>query len=72
MSLTLQGAPKDGFGEIVMACGMPKPRKFPSLYSCQMRFLWTHKEVDLALHIVAGPVDRNEIKDKLTAVVQSI
>ena len=31
-----------------MACDMPKPSKFPSLDSCQKRFLWTHKEVDLA------------------------
>ena len=31
-----------------MACDMPEPCKFPSLDSCQKRFLWTHKEVDLA------------------------
>ena len=35
---------------------MPKPRKFPSLDSCQKRFLWTHKEVDLAPHPVVGLV----------------
>ena len=33
---------------------MPEPREFPSLDSCQMRFLWAHKEVDLALHPVSG------------------
>ena len=47
-SPTLQGAPKDGFGEAVVVCDMPELSKFPSLDSCQKRFLWTHKEVDLA------------------------
>ena len=51
---TLQGALKDGFGEAVMACGMPEPCQFPFLDSCQKRFLWTHKEVDLAPHSVLG------------------
>ena len=27
---------------------MPEPCKFPSLDSCQKRFLWTHKEADVA------------------------
>ena len=45
---------KDSFGEAVVACGMPEPCKFPSLDSCQKRFLWTHKEVDLTLHPVVG------------------
>ena len=31
---------------------MPEPCEFPSLDSCQKRFLWTHKEVFLALHPV--------------------
>ena len=35
---------------------MPEPCKFSSLDSCQKRFLWTHKEVDLALHPVVGLV----------------
>ena len=35
---------------------MTKPCKFPSLNSCQKRFLWTHKEVDLAPHPVVGLV----------------
>ena len=37
-----------------MACYMPEPCKFPPLDSCQKRFLWTHKEVDLAPHPVVG------------------
>ena len=32
-------------------CG---PCEFPSLDSCQKRFLWTHKEVDLAPYPVVG------------------
>ena len=35
-----------------MVCDMPEPCKFPSLDSCQKRFLWTPKEVDLAPHLV--------------------
>ena len=31
-----------------MACDVPEPCKFLSLDSCQERFLWTHKKVDLA------------------------
>ena len=53
---TLQGALIDGFGEAVTACDMPKPCTFPSLDSCQKRFLWTHRVVDLSLHPVIGPV----------------
>ena len=37
-----------------MACNMPEPCKFPSLDSCQKRFLWTHKKVDLAQQPVVG------------------
>ena len=55
-SPTLQGALKDGFGEAVVACDMPKPCKFSSLDSCQKSFLWTHKELDLARHPVVGLV----------------
>ena len=55
-SPTLQGALKDGFGEAVVACDMPEPCKFPSLDCCQKRFLWTHKEIDLAPHPVVGLV----------------
>ena len=52
----IQGALKDGFGEAVVACGMPESCEFLSLDSCQKRFLWTRKEVDLAPHPVAGLV----------------
>ena len=55
-SSTLRGALKDGFGEAVVACDMPDPRKFPSLDSCQKRFLRTQKEVDLAPDLVVGLV----------------
>ena len=51
---TLQGALKDSFGEVVMACDMPEPCKFLSLDSCQKRFLWNHQQVDLVLHPVVG------------------
>ena len=44
------------FGEAVVACDMPEPCKFSSLDSYQKRFLWTHKEVDLAPHLVIGLV----------------
>ena len=57
-SPTLQGALKDGSGEAVVACDMPEPCEFPSPDSCQKRFLWTHKEIDLALHPVVGLVLR--------------
>ena len=56
VSLTLQGTLKDGFGEAVVVCDMTKLYKFPPLDSCQKRFLWTHKEVDLTPHPVVGLV----------------
>ena len=37
-------------------CDMPEPCKFPSLDSCQKRFLWTHDQVDLAAHPVVDLV----------------
>ena len=55
-SSILQGALKDGFGEAVVACDMPESCKFPSLDSCQKRFMWTNKEVDLAPHPVVDPL----------------
>ena len=61
---TLQDALKDGFGEAVMACVMPEPCKFKFLDSCQKRFLWTNKEVDLALHPVVGLVLQVEDTEK--------
>ena len=54
-SPNLQDALRDGFGEAV-ACDMPEPCKFPSLDSCQKRFLWTHKKVDHVLQPVVGLV----------------
>ena len=47
---------KDGFGEAVVVCDMPEPCKFPSLDSCQKKFLWTHKEVSLAPLPIIGVV----------------
>ena len=45
-----------------MACDISEPCKFPSLDpsldSYQRMFLWTHKDVDLALHPVVGLVLR--------------
>ena len=55
-SPTIQGARKDGFGEAVMARDIGEPCKFSSLHCCQERFLWIHKEVDLAPHPVVGLV----------------
>ena len=55
-SPTVQGAPRDGFGEAVVACDMPEPCKFPSLDICQKKFLWSHKETDLDPHPVVGLV----------------
>ena len=46
----------DDVGEAVVACNMPAKYKFPSLNICRKRFLWTHKEVDLAPHPVVGVV----------------
>ena len=37
-----------------MVFDVPEPCKFLSLDSCQKRFLWTYKEVDLAPHPAVG------------------
>ena len=37
-----------------MACDIPEPCEFPSIFSCQKRFLRTHEESDLAPHPVVG------------------
>ena len=50
------GCHKGGFGDAVVARGMPEPREFPSLDSCQKKFLWANKVVDLAQHQVVGLV----------------
>ena len=63
-SPTLQGAPKDGSGEAVMACDMPEPCKFPSLDIWQKKFLWLHREVDLALHPVLQVLGSFHMKRK--------
>ena len=41
-SSTLRGALGVVLEEAVVVCDMPKPYEFPSLDSCQKRFLWTH------------------------------
>ena len=51
-----QVALQDGFGESVLACYMPEPCQFPSLDSCQKRFLWTHGEAVLIPQSVVGLV----------------
>ena len=56
VSSTLQGALKDSFGEVVVACDMPEPCKFLSLDRCQKRFLLAHKKVDLVPQPVLGLV----------------
>ena len=53
-SATLHSVLKDG--EAVVACDMPEPCMFLSLGSSLKRFLWTHKESDLAQHPVIGLV----------------
>ena len=40
--------------------------KFPSLDSCQKRFLWTHREADLAPHSVIGLVLKEEDTGKFS------
>ena len=53
---SLQGTLKDGCREPVVAFDMPEPCKFLFLDSYQKGFLWTYKEVDLALHPVSHSV----------------
>ena len=60
----LQGALKDGFGEAVVARDMPEPCKFPSLDSCQKRFLWTNNGVDPPPRPVVGLVLQVEDAEK--------
>ena len=59
---SLQDARKNGFEQVVMACDMPEPCKFPPLDSCQKRFLWAHKKVDLAQH-------PGGVKDRITCLL---
>ena len=54
-SSVLKGALKDDFEDVVVACYMPEPCKFPCLDRWrQKRYLSVHNEADLALHPVAG------------------
>ena len=46
----------DSVGETVSACNMPKPCEFPSLDSCQKRFLCLHKGGDRSPYPVSGLV----------------
>ena len=55
-SLTVSAVLEDDFGEAVVARDMPAPFEFPSIDSCRKRFLWTHKEVDLAPYHLVGLV----------------
>ena len=47
-----------------MACDMPEPCEFPFLDSCQKRFQWTRKEVDVAPNQVVGLVLQVGNKEK--------
>ena len=62
VSPTLQGVLTDGAGEAVVPCDMNETCEFPSLDSCQKKFLSAHKEVDLALHPVVGLVQQMEMR----------
>ena len=42
---------------------MPEPCRFPSLDSCQKRFLWTHKGVDLAMHPAVRLVLQGDVEE---------
>ena len=49
-------APRNGFGEAVVARAMPEPYQFPSRDSCQKKFTCNRKEVDLISHPVTDLV----------------
>ena len=55
-----------------MVCDIPQPCKFPSLDSCQKRFLWPHKEVDLASHLVVGIVLQEGYAEKFPYALESL
>ena len=55
-SPTLQGALKKDFWEAFVARDMSEPCESPSVDSSQKRYLWAHKEVDLAPQPVVGIV----------------
>ena len=45
---------------------MPEPCKSPLLDSCQKRFLWSHREIDLASHPVVCLVLQVEDGEKFS------
>ena len=55
-----------------MTCDIPEPCKSPSHDSRQKKFLWTHKEVDLAPHSVVGSVLQVGDAEKFAAGWQSV
>ena len=55
-----------------MESDKPKPLKFLSLDRSQKEFLWTHKEVDLALHPVVGLVLQVGNKEKFPHTLGSV
>ena len=46
----------DGLGEAVVARYVPETCELPFIPNCQKKFLWAHKEVNLALHPVVDAV----------------
>ena len=52
-----------------MACDMPEPCQFLFLDSYHEKFLWTHKEVDLAPHPVVGLLLQVGDKEKFPRVL---
>ena len=66
-----QGALNDGRGEAVVEGEIPEPCRFPPLDSCQKRFLWNHKEVDLAPHPVVGLVLQVGVTEKFPQALDS-
>ena len=67
----LQTAPRDGFGEAVVACDIPEPWKFQSLDSCQKTFPWTRKEVSFALHPIMGHILQVGVAEKFPQVLKA-
>ena len=61
----LRGALKYGFEEAVVACDMPELCTFPSLDSCQKKFLWTYEEADIAPYPIVDLVLQVEDREKL-------
>ena len=47
-----------------MACNVPEPSEFPSLDSCQKKFLWAHNGVGRVPHPAIGLVLQVGIAEK--------